>query len=68
MGADLLVIWGEDSLDAVYPVKRHVGMPGRGARSCWVGLHAKREQGNVESIHIERFVLSIALKQPRWTT
>ena len=48
MGADLLVIWGEDSLDAVYPVKRHVGMPGRGARSGWVGLHAKREQGNVE--------------------
>ena len=68
MGANLLVIWGEDSLGAVYPVKRHVGMPGRGARSGWVGLYANWEQGDVESIHIERFVLSIALKKPRWTT
>ena len=36
MGANLLVIWGEDSLGAVYPVKRHVGMPGRAARSGWM--------------------------------
>ena len=43
-------------------------MPGRGARRNWIGLYAIQEQGDVESIHIEPFVLSIALKKPRWTT
>ena len=46
MGAYFLIIWGKDSLDAVYPVKRHVRMPGRGARSGWVGLYVEREQGD----------------------